>query len=127
MIKFWNSKKPNVVVAMDGTGHFKSLHDAIQNYMPSQSQKEKEKGMYVIYIKQGTYAEGNITVRKGQDNIYMYGDGDRKTIITGNISTGLDNITTANTAIFCKLSLSLYIYTCKLTTILFFMFVSCIY
>ncbi|RVW12541.1 putative pectinesterase/pectinesterase inhibitor 28 [Vitis vinifera] len=56
------------------------------------------KGRYVIYVKAGIYRE-YITVTKDQVNVYMYGDGPRKTIVTGTKSYR-DGITTYKTATF---------------------------
>ncbi|MCI45557.1 putative pectinesterase/pectinesterase inhibitor 21-like, partial [Trifolium medium] len=50
--KGWRSKvKPNVVVAKDGTGQFKTIMDAINSY------PKGNKGRYIIYVKAGVYDE----------------------------------------------------------------------
>ncbi|KAJ4969091.1 hypothetical protein NE237_015792 [Protea cynaroides] len=51
---------------------------------------------YVIYVKAGIYKEVNLTVPKHQKNVFMYGDGPEKTIITGNKSYG-SNISAIHT------------------------------
>ncbi|KAM0851126.1 hypothetical protein ACQ4PT_052601 [Festuca glaucescens] len=70
---------PNVTVAKDGTGDFKNISAALdalpQNYS----------GRYVIYIKEGVYDE-TVNVTNGMSNITMYGDGAKKSIITGSKS-----------------------------------------
>ncbi|KAM0855108.1 hypothetical protein ACQ4PT_049987 [Festuca glaucescens] len=70
---------PNVMVAKDGTGDFKNISAALdalpQNYS----------GRYVIYIKEGVYDE-TVNVTNGMSNITMYGDGAKKSIITGSKS-----------------------------------------
>ncbi|XP_057467706.1 pectinesterase-like [Actinidia eriantha] len=72
-----NQLKPNVVVAKDGSGQYKTIADALAAYPKSQ------KGRYIIYVKAGIYNE-YITVTKDQVNVFMYGDGPRKTMVTGN-------------------------------------------
>lgn len=67
---------PNVVVAKDGSGQFKSIAAALASYPKNHA------GRYVIYVKAGVYDE-YITVEKSMVNIFMYGDGPRKTIVTG--------------------------------------------
>ncbi|KAK5837722.1 pectinesterase-like [Gossypium arboreum] len=89
-----NNLKPNVVVAKDGSGQFKTIAAALA-VAPKNSNVR-----HVIYIKAGIYKE-YITVGKQYTNIVMYGDGPRKTIVTG--SKGVKNgggITTWQTATF---------------------------
>ncbi|XP_072973708.1 putative pectinesterase/pectinesterase inhibitor 45 [Typha angustifolia] len=84
--------RPNAVVAKDGSGNFKSINDAI-NAVP-----KKNKGRYVIYVKAGVYNE-NVLITKDKPNIYMYGDGPKKTRVVGSRSnTG--GYATFNTATF---------------------------
>ncbi|KAK7284525.1 hypothetical protein RJT34_19271 [Clitoria ternatea] len=93
--KGWRSRvTPNVVVAKDGSGQFKTVADAIASYP-----KEGVKGRYVIYVKTGVYDE-YITVPKNAVNILMYGDGPLKTIITGhkNFAAGTKTMQTATFA-----------------------------
>ncbi|XP_057439159.1 pectinesterase-like [Lotus japonicus] len=90
----WRSRvKPNVVVAKDGSGQFKSVEAAIASY------PKGFKGRYVIYVKAGVYNE-YITVPKSAANILMYGDGPTKTIITGrkNFADGVKTMQTATFA-----------------------------
>ncbi|KAK7284524.1 hypothetical protein RJT34_19270 [Clitoria ternatea] len=90
--KGWRSHvTPNVIVAKDGSGQFKTVADAIASYP-----KEGVKGRYVIYVKTGVYDE-YITVPKNAVNILMYGDGPLKTIITGhkNFAAGTKTMQTA--------------------------------
>lgn len=86
--------KPNVVVAKDGSGDYESIKEALAAY------PRNNKGRYIIYIKAGDYNEGQITVNRKQHNVYMYGDGCDKTIITGQLNGGIANIGTSNTATF---------------------------
>ncbi|XP_045796799.1 pectinesterase-like [Trifolium pratense] len=84
--KRWRLKiKPNVVVAKDGTGQFKTITDAL-NHCPKGNE-----GRYVMYVKAGVYDE-QITVLKDCRNLLMYGDGPRKTIITGSKNEAKDKI-----------------------------------
>ncbi|KAM7279020.1 hypothetical protein ACFE04_006154 [Oxalis oulophora] len=85
--------QPNVVVAQDGSGKFKSINDALATY------PKGNKGRYVIYVKAGVYHE-KVLVSKDMVNVFMYGDGPRKTIVTGKISVVLSNTNTMNTATF---------------------------
>ncbi|KAI4303061.1 hypothetical protein MLD38_038738 [Melastoma candidum] len=83
---------PNAVVAKDGSGHYKTIAAALAAYPKNQG------GRYIIYVKAGVYDE-YITVTKDQVNILMYGDGPRKTMVTGKKSN-LAGITTMRTASF---------------------------
>ncbi|KAL5060755.1 hypothetical protein RYX36_032359 [Vicia faba] len=92
--KGWRSRVvPNVVVAKDGSGQFKTIKDAIASY-PSGN-----KGRYVIYVKAGVYDE-YITVPKNAANIFMYGDGPQRTIVTGKkcFANGVKTMQTATFA-----------------------------
>uniref|UniRef100_A0A7N0ULF6 Pectinesterase n=1 Tax=Kalanchoe fedtschenkoi TaxID=63787 RepID=A0A7N0ULF6_KALFE len=68
--------KPNAVVAKDGSGQYKTIAAALAAY------PKNNKGRYVIYVKAGIYDE-YITVEKDQQNVFIYGDGPRKTMVTG--------------------------------------------
>nr|XP_043620272.1 pectinesterase [Erigeron canadensis] len=83
---------PNVVVAQDGSGKFKSIKQALASY-PNNHQ-----GRFIIHIKAGTYNEGQIIVDKRMNNVYMYGDGRDKTIITGSLNFAIAKIGTSQTA-----------------------------
>ncbi|MED6164522.1 hypothetical protein PIB30_090942 [Stylosanthes scabra] len=85
-----NNVKPNVVVAKDGSGQFKTVLEAINSY-PKNFQ-----GRYIIYVKAGIYDE-YITVNKKFKNMFIYGDGNTKTIITGrkNFHEGTKTMRTA--------------------------------
>nr|GFA72015.1 pectinesterase-like [Tanacetum cinerariifolium] len=85
--------KPDVVVAQDGSGQFKTIREALDNY------PRNLKGRYIIYIKCGEYDE-QIIVNRQHHNVYMYGDGQDKTIISGNANHGVAEITISNTATF---------------------------
>ncbi|KAK1408913.1 hypothetical protein QVD17_41067 [Tagetes erecta] len=81
---------PDAVVAQDGSGRFNSIKQAMAAYQPGPS------GRYIVYIKAGTYDEGVIMVNG--NNVYMYGDGIGKTIITGSLNYQIMKIGTSQTA-----------------------------
>ncbi|XP_023549872.1 pectinesterase-like [Cucurbita pepo subsp. pepo] len=87
--------KPNAVVAKDGSGQFKSIAAALAAY------PKGSKGRYVIYVKAGIYNE-YIIVPKEMRNVFMYGDGPRKTLVTGR-KCNRDGITTQDSASFSAL------------------------
>ncbi|KAJ1437083.1 Pectinesterase, catalytic [Sesbania bispinosa] len=86
---------PNVTVAKDGSGNFKTISEALaaipQNY----------ERRYVVYVKEGVYDE-TVTVTKIMVNLTMYGDGSQKSIITGN-KNFVDGVRTFQTATFVVL------------------------
>ncbi|KAJ6372938.1 hypothetical protein OIU76_027303 [Salix suchowensis] len=92
---------PNVTVAKDGSGDFKTISEAL-TAMPA-----KYEGRYVIFVKQGIYDE-TVTVTKKMANITMYGDGSQKTIVTGNKNFA-DGVQTFRTATFGIALLSDYL------------------
>lgn len=83
---------PNVVVAQDGSGNFKTINEAL-NAMP-----KEYTGRYVIYVKAGTYKE-SVMVTKDMVNVFMYGDGPNQTVVTGN-KNWKDGTPTFQTATF---------------------------
>ncbi|XP_042055736.1 pectinesterase-like [Salvia splendens] len=85
--------EPNAVVAQDGSGQYKTIQAALDAYP-----KGGVQGRYVIYVKAGVYDE-YITVTKDQVNIFMYGDGPRKSIVTGK-KCFTDGVSTFQTASF---------------------------
>ncbi|KAH6777448.1 hypothetical protein C2S51_008760 [Perilla frutescens var. frutescens] len=84
---------PNVVVAKDGSGQFKTINEAVAAYPP------KFKGRFVIHVKAGVYNE-KVTVDKKKPNVFIYGDGIDKTVVTGKLNGGLMKIGTMHTATF---------------------------
>lgn len=72
--------KPNVVVAQDGSGNFKTVGEAV-----AAAAKRSGSGRYVIYVKAGIYNE-NVEIGNKLKNIMLLGDGIGKTIITGSRS-----------------------------------------
>jgi pectinesterase len=87
--------RPNAVVAHDGSGKFKTINAALAAY------PKGLKGRYVIYVKAGIYRE-YVTVTKDKPNVFIYGDGARRTIVTGNKNFAKDGIGTWKTATFSE-------------------------
>ncbi|XP_061341626.1 probable pectinesterase/pectinesterase inhibitor 60 [Gastrolobium bilobum] len=71
-----SSIKANLVVAKDGSGHFKTIQAAI-----NAAARRRFKTRFVIHVKRGVYRE-NIEVDMTNDNIMLVGDSMRTTIIT---------------------------------------------
>jgi len=69
--------KPDVTVAKDGSGQFKTINEALP-LIPKNSNKT-----FVIYIKEGVYQE-YVELNKSMTHVMMIGDGPHKTRITGN-------------------------------------------
>ncbi|KAM7261059.1 hypothetical protein ACFE04_026534 [Oxalis oulophora] len=84
-----SSVQSNVVVAQDGSGHYKTVSEAVTT-----ASKRSGTKRYVIYVKKGTYRE-NVVIKS--ENIMLVGDGIGKTIITGSRSVG-GGSTTFNSA-----------------------------
>ncbi|CAN6289198.1 unnamed protein product [Urochloa humidicola] len=83
---------PNVTVAKDGSGDFANISAALEA-MPA-----KYTGRYFIYVKEGVYDE-TVNVSNCMPNVTMYGDGAKKSIVTGSKSV-LDGIRMWRTATF---------------------------
>ncbi|CAK8563921.1 unnamed protein product [Lathyrus sativus] len=86
---------PNVTVAKDGKGDFKTISEALAAIPAIYP------GRYVIYVKEGVYDE-TVTITKKMQNVTMYGDGSQKSIITGN-KNFRDGVRTFLTASFVVL------------------------
>jgi len=69
--------KPDVVVAKDGSGKYKTINEALHE-IPNLGNKT-----FVIYIKEGVYAE-YVHIQPNMTHVVMIGDGAKKTRITGN-------------------------------------------
>ncbi|KAJ6427196.1 hypothetical protein OIU84_022738 [Salix udensis] len=85
-----SSVTPNVVVAADGSGDYKTVSEAVAA-APKKSSKR-----YIIRIKAGVYRE-NVDVPKDKHNIMFLGDGRKTTIITASRNV-VDGSTTFNSA-----------------------------
>ncbi|VFQ65059.1 unnamed protein product [Cuscuta campestris] len=89
--------QPNAVVAQDGSGQYKTITEAINAYNPP-ANAAGNGTRHVIYVKAGVYDEYVLITRK-QTNIFMYGDGPTKTIVTGK-KCNRDGVSTFRTAPF---------------------------
>ncbi|XP_057504265.1 pectinesterase-like [Actinidia eriantha] len=81
---------PNVVVAADGSGNYKTVSAAVA------AAPEKSSKRYVIRIKAGVYRE-NVEVTKKKTNLMFVGDGRSNTIITASRNV-VDGSTTFHSA-----------------------------
>ncbi|KAJ0007245.1 hypothetical protein Pint_29452 [Pistacia integerrima] len=81
---------PNVTVAADGTGDFRTIKEAVDKV------SKKSPKRFVIYIKKGTYKE-NVILDKHKWNVMMYGDGKAQTIVSGSLNF-IDGTPTFSTA-----------------------------
>ncbi|KAF7813966.1 Pectinesterase 3 [Senna tora] len=87
-----NKTTPDVVVAKDGTGQYKTISEAVA------AVKKKSESRFVIYVKEGVYVE-NVELDKNTWNVMMIGDGKSKTIISGSRNY-IDGTPTFETATF---------------------------
>jgi len=99
-----NNPKPNVVVAPDGSGQFRTISAALATY------PNNLEGRYVIYVKAGIYNE-QVLITKDQVNVFMYGDGPRKTIVTGSKNYA-EGVSTYQTATFGEFMNLFHLYSC---------------
>jgi len=82
--------KPDLVVAKDGTGKYKTINEAMKD-IPKKSNKA-----FVLYIKEGVYEE-KVQFNSSLINLIIIGDGPTKTRITGNLNY-IDGTNTYHTA-----------------------------
>lgn len=92
------SVKPDVVVAQDGSGNFRTIKAALDA-----AAKRSRSGRFIIQVKRGTYKE-NLDIGTNMKNIMLVGDGMRYTIITGSRSV-VGGTTTFNSATVGKVFL----------------------
>lgn len=98
------SKRANVVVAQDGSGHFRSIQEGI-NY--AVSMRNVSSNRVVVYVKRGTYRE-NVLVNRTMSRVMLVGDGARYTIITGSRSVS-EGFTTYSSATFGKIHMVIHL------------------
>ncbi|GAB4841907.1 hypothetical protein Ancab_011863 [Ancistrocladus abbreviatus] len=84
--------KPDVVVAKDGTGNYKTIAEAVAKA------PLKTDSRFVIYVKAGTYVE-NVALSKKVWNVMIYGDGMTQTVVSGSLNF-IDGTPTFSTATF---------------------------
>ncbi|XP_042485610.1 pectinesterase-like [Macadamia integrifolia] len=70
---------PDIVVAQDGSGKYKTINAAL-NAVPSKSKKRT-----IIYVKKGVYKE-KVMVQSNKWNVMMIGDGMGATVVTGSLN-----------------------------------------
>ncbi|XP_058006586.1 probable pectinesterase/pectinesterase inhibitor 13 [Hevea brasiliensis] len=68
--------KSNVIVALNGSGDFKTITEALGSIPP------KNVAPFIVYVKAGIYKD-YVSVDKKMVNVFMYGDGPLKTVVTG--------------------------------------------
>ncbi|KAF5192538.1 Pectinesterase/pectinesterase inhibitor [Thalictrum thalictroides] len=83
---------PNVIVAQDGSGKYKTISEALQDV------PKKNNQTFIIYVKEGIYNE-EVTIQRGMTHVMMIGDGPTKTKVSGN-KNFIDGTPTFKTAPF---------------------------
>ncbi|MQM21733.1 hypothetical protein Taro_054778 [Colocasia esculenta] len=83
---------PNVTVAKDGSGQVETIAAAVA------MAPKKSAAPFVIYVKEGTYVE-NVVIDKNRWNVVIYGDGMRKSVVSGSLNF-VDGTRTFYTATF---------------------------
>ncbi|KAK4424589.1 putative pectinesterase/pectinesterase inhibitor 28 [Sesamum alatum] len=86
--------RPNIVVAKDGSGKFRTINEALK-HIP-----KKKDGVFVLYIKEGVYEE-KVQINSSLTHLLVIGDGPTKTRITGklNFIDGTNTYRTATVAV----------------------------
>ncbi|CAL5394637.1 unnamed protein product [Camellia sinensis] len=89
--------KANAVVAMDGSGKYKTINAALK------AVPDKSKKRFVIYVKKGVYNEV-VRIDKSMWNVMMVGDGMDATVVSGSLNfvDGTPTFETATFAVFGK-------------------------
>ncbi|KAG0497312.1 hypothetical protein HPP92_002003 [Vanilla planifolia] len=73
------NKAPDVLVAKDGSGDFRTISDALKRAVAG---GDIRGGRFVIYVKKGVYNE-TVHVTAEMTRVTIYGDGPENTILTG--------------------------------------------
>ncbi|CAH2044517.1 unnamed protein product [Thlaspi arvense] len=86
--------KPDMVVAQDGSGQYKTITEALQNV------PKKRNATFVLHIKEGIYKEF-VQVNRTMPDLVFIGDGPEKTVISGdkNFKDGITTYRTTTVAI----------------------------
>ncbi|GER55269.1 plant invertase/pectin methylesterase inhibitor [Striga asiatica] len=86
--------KPNVVVAKDGTGKYRTINEALKD-VPKNNNRT-----FVMYVKEGVYEE-KVWINSSLTHLMIVGDGPTKTRITGrlNFIDGTGTYQTATVAV----------------------------
>lgn len=87
---------PDAVVAKDGSGDCNTIQQCIDK-IPA-----VREGRYIIHVKAGVYHE-NVIIGKKTKDVFMYGDGARRTTVTASLNN-VDGVTTFNSATFGRYS-----------------------
>lgn len=85
-----NKIKPDLVVAKDGSGKFKTINEALSE-IPKKSERT-----FILYIKKGVYEE-KVQFNSSLTHLMIIGDGPTKTRITGGLNF-IDGTPTYHTA-----------------------------
>jgi pectinesterase len=86
--------KPDLVVAKDGSGKYRTIDEALKD-IPKKSNQT-----FVLYIKEGVYKE-QVAINRSMTHVMMIGDGPTKTKITGSLNyiDGTNTFKTATVAV----------------------------
>ncbi|KAJ4961255.1 hypothetical protein NE237_021165 [Protea cynaroides] len=86
------ASQANIVVAVDGSGNYKTISEALS----ASSKLRSGTSRFVIHVKKGTYKE-NVEITTSMKNIMLVGDGIDATIVTGSKNV-IDGSTTFRSA-----------------------------
>lgn len=102
-----SSVEPDLVVAKDGSGDYKTVQAAID----AAAQRSSTSSRLVIYVKRGVYAE-NIDVGINNSKIMLIGEGMRYTIITSSRSVkgGYTTYSSATAGTYVEKKLYFHVY-----------------